>query len=172
MTHSPNYRDANPLFRFMRTVGGTKPMSRYSARTLHHVDRLIFRLTKGRTTMTSMTTGFPVVMLTTTGAKSGVARTLPLLGLPDGDRIAVIASNYGQHDNPGWYYNLRKQPAATITVAGGTPRTVRAYEAEGDERERLWQKGLDVYPGWAGYERRATDRRIPVMVLEPEASAD
>ena len=111
-------------------------------------------------------TGLPVVMLTTVGVRSKRPRTLPLLGLPDGERTVVIASNYGQRRHPAWYLNLRADPEATIT-AGGVSRRVVAREAEGDERERLWRLGLAVYPGWAGYERRASNRRIPVMMLSP-----
>jgi deazaflavin-dependent oxidoreductase (nitroreductase family) len=75
-----------------------------------------------------------------------------------------MASNWGQRHHPAWYYNLRVHPTATVTV-GGTSRRVRAHEASGDERERLWRWGLEVYPGYAAYERRAANRRIPVVVL-------
>ncbi|MET4612332.1 deazaflavin-dependent oxidoreductase (nitroreductase family) [Rhodococcus sp. PvR044] len=169
MSGSSRYRDVNPLYRAMRDLAGTKPMAWFFARTLHHVDGPVYRLTKGRNTLTTLLTGLPLVMLTTTGAKSGANRTVPLVGMPDGDRIVVIASNYGQHSNPAWYFNLRKHPEATVTVAGGEPRQVVAYEAEGEERERLWRMDLEVYPSRAAYKERATDRRIPVMVLEPGA---
>jgi deazaflavin-dependent oxidoreductase (nitroreductase family) len=169
MSGSSRYRDVNPLYRVMRDLAGTKPMAWFFARTLHHVDGPVYRLTKGRNTLTTLLTGLPLVMLTTTGAKSGARRTVPLVGMPDGDRIVVIASNYGQHSNPAWYFNLRKHPEATVTVAGGEPRRVVAYEAEGEERERLWRMDLEVYPSRAAYKERATDRRIPVMVLEPVA---
>jgi deazaflavin-dependent oxidoreductase (nitroreductase family) len=105
-------------------------------------------------------------MLTTTGAKTGQQRTWPVLGLPDGDNLVAIASNWGQQQHPAWYHNLRAHPTATVAV-GGVPRRVQAHEAIGDERERLWRRGLEVYPGWAHYERRAANRRIPVVVLAP-----
>ncbi|MGW6378458.1 nitroreductase/quinone reductase family protein [Rhodococcus sp. NPDC055112] len=169
MSGSSRYRDVNPVYRVMRDLAGTKPMAWFFARTLHHVDGPVYRLTKGRNTLTTLLTGLPLVMLTTTGAKSGARRTVPLVGMRDGDRIVVIASNYGQHSNPAWYFNLRKQPEATVTVAGGEALPVVAYEAEGEERERLWRMDLEVYPSRAAYEKRATDRQIPVMVLEPRA---
>lgn len=156
----------------MRDFAGTAPMSWFFARTLHHIDGPVYRLTKGRNTLTTLVTGLPLVMLTTTGAKSGALRTVPLVGMPDGDRIVVIASNYGQHSHPAWYFNLRTHPEATLTVAGGAPRPVVAYEAEGEERERLWRMDLEVYPSRARYEKRAGTRRIPVMVLEPGAGGD
>ena len=159
-----NYTEANPFYRFMRSFAATRPVSWLFARTLHHVDRPVFRLTGGKHTFASLVSGLPVVMLTTTGARSGKERTLPLLGFPDGERMVVIASNYGQLHHPSWYHNLRANPEATLSV-GGKARKVVAREVEGDERQRLWRLGLAVYPGWSGYERHAAGRRIPVITL-------
>jgi deazaflavin-dependent oxidoreductase (nitroreductase family) len=153
----------------IRRQAGAAPMARLLARTFHHLDRLVFRLTKGRLTFAHLITGLPVVMLTTTGAKSSKPRTLPVLGIPDGERMAVMASNWGQCRHPGWYYNLRANPRASVTV-GDVTRAVSAYEAEGEERERLWQRGLEFNPAWVGYQRRAANRRFPVMVLTPSGA--
>lgn len=160
------YQDTNRFHRWARRLAATAAASRVSARGLHHADRLVFRLARRRTTLTSLVSGLPVVMLTTTGARSGQSRTLPVLGLPDGDDIVVIASNFGRERHPSWYHNLRAHPDASVTVGGAT-RDVRAREATGDEWERLWRRGLATYPGWAGYRRRAAHRRIPIMVLAP-----
>ena len=141
-------------------------MSWVYVRVLHHVDRPIYRLTGGRQTFVSLATGLPVVMLTTTGARTGRQRVWPVLGLPDDDNLVVIASNWGQRHHPAWYHNLRAHPDAIVAV-GGVTRRVRASEAIGEERERLWRRALAVYPGWAAYERRVRHRRIPVMVLTP-----
>ena len=103
-------------------------------------------------------------MLTTTGAKSGRQSTLPLVALPEGDRLIVIASNYGQERNPAWYYNLRANPRATICFEGVT-REVVARELEGEERERHYTRGIEIYPGWTQYRKRAAHRRIPVLEL-------
>ena len=162
------YGEANPFRRFMRNLAATAPMSWLFARTLHHVDRPVFRLPGGRLTFANLVSGLPVVMLSTTGGKSGIERTVPLLGLPDGEVLAVIASNHGARRHPAWYLDLLANPEATLSVAGRTRRVV-TREAEGGERERLWRLGLAVYPGWAGYERRAGEGRIPVMVLSPRA---
>jgi deazaflavin-dependent oxidoreductase (nitroreductase family) len=105
-------------------------------------------------------------MLTTVGAKTGQRRTLPVLGLPDGERIVLIASNYGQRRNPSWYYNLRKNPRASVSVEGVTYE-VEARELTGEERERYFQQGVEMYPGFAVYRRRAAGRRIPVIKLDP-----
>lgn len=160
------YEEANSFHRFMRNFAAIRPAAWLLARTMHHIDRPVFRLTKGKHTFASLCTGLPVVMLTTTGARSGKRSTLPLLGLPDGERMAVIASNYGQRHHPAWYFNLLAHPEATLSV-GGEERRVAAREVEGDERERIWRKGLEIYPGWSGYEKRAGRRRIPIVSLSP-----
>lgn len=160
------YSRANPIQRVLRRFAGSGPGSWLFARILHHIDRPVFRLTKGRHTFASLVSGIPVVMLTTIGARSGQPRTVPVLGLPTEGGLAVIASNFGQHRHPAWYHNLRAQPEGTVTV-DGTSRRFRAVEAEGDRRARIWQEGLRVYPGWSQYERRASHRRIAVFVLEP-----
>lgn len=106
-------------------------------------------------------------MLTTTGAKSGKTHTVPVLGLPDGDRIVVFASGYGKsYRRPAWYYNLRANPEAK-TIVHDEEHRVLAHEAEGEERERLWRRGLDIYPGFANYQRGVGEQLIPVMVLSP-----
>ena len=107
-------------------------------------------------------------MLTTTGARTGRQRTLPLVGLADGERLVLIASNFGRRGNPGWYHNLRAQPRATVT-AGGVTRAVMARELTGAERERGFQLGVAIHPGWADYRRRASNRSIPVIGLYPVA---
>ncbi|RVW05549.1 nitroreductase family deazaflavin-dependent oxidoreductase [Rhodococcus xishaensis] len=169
MSKNGRYRAANPLQRFVIRNGASVAAGRILAPTQRHVDALIFRISKGRRTLTSMALGWPIVLLTTVGARSGLSRTVPLLGLPDGNRIVVIASNYGRAGNPSWYHNLRAHPRVSMAVAGGPSQQVLAREAEGSERERLWQLALQYYPGWADYEQRVTGRRIPVIVLDPEA---
>ncbi len=100
------YTQAGTAHRWVRRAAASRLLSWLSARTLHHVDRLVHRLTSGRITFSSWVSGLPVVMLTTTGARTGTRRTAPLLGIRDGEAVVVIASNFGQLCNPGWYYNL------------------------------------------------------------------
>jgi deazaflavin-dependent oxidoreductase (nitroreductase family) len=149
----------------MRRFAATDLGSWLFARVLHRIDRPVYRLTGGRHTFGNLASGLPVVMLTTTGARTGLHRTVPVLGLPTADGLAVIASNYGQPDHPAWYHNLRANPEGQVTVDGVT-RAFRATEAEGEMRARIWQEGLEVYPGWSQYERRAPNRQIAVFVLE------
>ena len=110
----------------------------------------------------------PILLLTTTGRKSGKARTQPLAYTRAGEGYAVIASKGGAARHPFWYLNLRANPLAEVTV-GRETRKVRARDAEGEERERLWRQLADLYPGYDRYAQK-TSRRIPVIVLEPTGS--
>ena len=117
--------------------------------------------------MTGLLAGVTVVMLSTTGARSGQTRTWPVSAIPDGDRYVIVASNYGRPRNPAWYHNLPANPRVTIEVAGQTFE-VHAHVAEGAERDRLWRHALRIYPGWTVYEQQAKPYRdIPVIVLVP-----
>jgi deazaflavin-dependent oxidoreductase (nitroreductase family) len=150
-----------------RDLSATAPVSWLLSHTLHRVDKMVFRFTEGKRTFSSLVTGLPVIMLSTTGARSGKTRTVPVLGLPDGDRLIVFASGYGENARrPSWYYNLRAEPEARVSVEGAA-HPVLSYEAEDEERDRLWRKGLEIYPGFAGYQQRTGEQRIPVMVLSP-----
>jgi deazaflavin-dependent oxidoreductase (nitroreductase family) len=150
----------------MRRMAVSGPGSWFFARVLHHIDRPVNRWTDGRHTFASLISGIPVVMLTTTGARSGAARTVPVLGLPTTDGLAVIASNFGQAHHPAWYYNLRANPEGLVKIDTET-RRFRAREATGEARARIWEQGLKVYPGWSQYERRAANRDIAVFLLDP-----
>jgi deazaflavin-dependent oxidoreductase (nitroreductase family) len=158
------YARANVAQRGVRRFAASGPGARLFAPLLHRIDRPAFRLTRGRATLGSLVSGLPVVMLTTTGARSGRPRTVPVLGLPTPDGLVVIASNWGRRGPPAWERNLRADPVATVAIGGHT-RSVRAVEAGGEQRERIWREGLEVYPGWSAYERRAGGRRIAVFVL-------
>jgi deazaflavin-dependent oxidoreductase (nitroreductase family) len=166
MAEPITYDQANLLQKFLRSFAASGPGSWLFARVLHRIDRPVHKLTHGRWTFASLLSGIPVVMLTTTGAKSGEPRTVPVLGIPTGDGVAIIASNFGQHRHPAWYHNLRAHPDAEVVI-DGRHRHVRAVEAEGERRAEIWSEGLRVYPGFAQYERRASQRRISVFVLEP-----
>jgi len=108
----------------------------------------------------------PILLLTTCGRKTGRNRTTPLVYLPDGENIVIIASNGGSDRHPEWWLNLRAQPNAEVQVGPDT-KAVVAREAQGEERERLWRDVVDLYHGYDEY-RRMTAREIPVVVLTPE----
>lgn len=107
--------------------------------------------------------GAPVLLLTTVGARSGQSRTSPMMYLPEGDRIIVFASNEGKDTHPGWYHNLRANPAATVEV-GTETYPVTATEITGAEHDRLYAIQAERYPAFAAYRER-TDRVIPVIEL-------
>jgi len=107
----------------------------------------------------------PVLLLTTTGRKSGQARTAPVVYLADGANVVVIGSNAGHNRSPAWSLNLKSNPDAEVEV-GRERRPVRARVAEGDERADLWRKHVEQFSGFEEYEAR-TDRDIALFVLEP-----
>ena len=107
----------------------------------------------------------PVLLLTTTGRKSGQARTAPVVYLADGENMVVIGSNAGHNRTPAWSLNLKANPDADVEV-GRERRPVRARVAEGDERADLWRKHNEQYSGFDEYEAR-TNRDIALFVLEP-----
>ncbi len=167
MDPRPTYRhrEANLLRRVIRRSAGWRPLSWLYARTLHLLDRAVFRITRGRATFTSWLADLPVAWLTTTGAKSGAQRTCPVLAIPAEDGgFVVIASNYGQRNNPSWYHNLRANPRATVLFAD-VRRDMTARELDGEERAEWYERGIEIYPGWVQYRKRAAHRRIPVIEL-------
>ena len=166
MTQAVAYDQANLLQRLLRRVAASGPGAWLFARVLHRIDGPVFRMTRGRATVASLLSGLPVVMLTSTGAKTGQPRTVPLLGIPDGDGVAIIASNWGQYRHPAWYYNLKANPDAQISV-NGVRRHVRAVPVEGRHRTEIWDSAQRVYPGYSQYERRAAHRQIVVFALNP-----
>ncbi|WP_181791558.1 nitroreductase family deazaflavin-dependent oxidoreductase, partial [Streptomyces phytophilus] len=134
-----------------------------------------FRANGGR--VGGMFEGAPLVLLTTTGARSGTRRTNPVVYLRDGARLLVFGSNGGADSHPAWYRNLLAHPRVTVEIHdAGAPGGIAAYEADAAplpaaERDRMYavQAGLD--PAFAAYER-GTDRTIPVVALHPNPFAD
>lgn len=110
--------------------------------------------------------GIPILLLHHKGAKTGTERVNPLAYQPlAGGAVAIFGSKGGAPDNPDWVYNLRAHPDVTVEMGTDT-RAVRAREAEGDERTRIWEQQKKDVPGFAEYEQKA-GREIPVVVLEP-----
>ena len=130
-------------------------------RAMGRSHRAVYRLTRGR--LLGRVAGMPVLLLTTTGRRSGRARTTPLTYFEDGDVLVVVASNGGEDRPPAWWLNLRHRPEATITIWTRS-NAVTAREATEEEHERLWPVITATHPGYAGYARR-TARPIPVVVL-------
>ena len=123
----------------------------------------LYKLSCGRIGGTSQ--GTPVALVESVGRKSGKRRTHPLMCREDGENLVIVASKGGVDAHPAWYLNLKANPE-TVAYWQGHKRRVRARETEGEERERLWENMVEIYKPYASYQRR-TERRIPVLVLEP-----
>jgi deazaflavin-dependent oxidoreductase (nitroreductase family) len=123
----------------------------------------VYRLTGGR--IGGRLNRAPVLLLTTTGRKSGQPRTAPVLYLEEGDDYVVINTNAGNERTPAWSLNLKANPDAEVEV-GRRRIPVRARIAAGEEREELWRRHMRQYEGWDYYDEKL-DREISVFVLEP-----
>ena len=108
--------------------------------------------------------GAPVLLLTTTGAKSGERRTTPVMYLPDGERMVIFASKGGAPTNPAWYHNLLANPIATVEV-GAETIDATAVVTTGEERDRLFETQAALHPQFSEYAQKTT-RQIPVIALE------
>lgn len=144
-----------------RTADGH--LTRRTVRVLSRTHAVAYTLTKGR--VGRRLAGNDMLLLTTTGRRTGTARTVPLLYLRDGDALVVVASFGGHPHHPDWYLNLVDEPAAVARV-GGIRHPVRARTAPPDERARLWPRVVAAFDGYAEYQAR-TAREIPVVLLEP-----
>ena len=153
----------------VQKIGSSRFGAWFYARALHHFDRVAFKLSGGRATLTSALAGLPVVLLTTTGAKSGLPRTLPLLCIHDERNphtFALVASNWGQTHYSAWYFNLKANPRAVGSIRGQVGTYV-AHEASGEEYEKFWQYAANTYLGYPLYKQRVGARRIPIMIMTP-----
>ncbi len=107
-----------------------------------------------------------MLLLDHVGAKSGTKRTTPLLYIPDGDNVVIVASKGGFPKHPAWLYNLKANPETSVQIRG-EHRAVRARVAAPEERERLWSKAVRAYGGYEDYAARSKGREIPLVILEP-----
>ncbi len=112
--------------------------------------------------------GRSLLLLTTTGARSGQSRTIPMMYIPDGDRLLVIASNAGASKHPDWYHNLVAHPEVTVEVGSETYDAI-AIVTEGEERQRLWNRIVESYPFFTDHQAKVT-RQIPVIALSRRES--
>jgi F420H(2)-dependent quinone reductase len=127
------------------------------------LNTVLYRRTGGR--LGGKMKGAPVLLLDHVGRKSGKARTTPVLYLEDGADVVIVGSRGGSDAMPAWYLNLMANPATTVQVRSER-RSVRAREANDDERLRLWPRLVEMYPEFDVYQTR-TSRKIPVVILSP-----
>ena len=134
----------------------------------HEYNRqLIEQFRANRGTIDGPFAGRPLLLLTTTGARSGQPRTAPMMYVPDGDRLLVIASNLGASQHPGWYHNLMAHPGVTVEVGAETFEAA-AVVTEGAEYQQLWARIVEQYPFFTEHQAKTT-RQIPVVALERRA---
>jgi len=138
----------------------------FFAPRIHRLDKAFLELTKGKHSLAEIL-GWPIVEITTLGAKSNQPRTMPLVGIIDNEKIALIASSFGREHNPGWYYNLKAHPECEVLFQGKTGKYI-AREKVGEEYKHYWQIAVSYYIGYEKYKERAAHRHIPVMLLEPK----
>ena len=148
-----------------RWLVGTRAGS-WLVRGLVPLDRWVLTRSKGRFTALGPF-GTPLLLLTTTGARTGLTRTTPLVYLHDGDRLLLAGSNFGRSSHPSWSANLLADPEATVTI-GGRAVPVRARRLEGAERAQGWTKFCDAARPYRVYGTR-TDRSIRVFSLQRQA---
>jgi deazaflavin-dependent oxidoreductase (nitroreductase family) len=150
---------------FLRTFPFFVPLKR----VIPAIHLAVYRLTNGR--LSARLAGQKMLLLTTTGRRTGKPRTVPLLYVDDGGTIVVIGSNWGGPAHPMWVRNLLAKPEARVQI-GPRKRRVTASVASGSERERLWQLVTSTYAGYKNYARRIGDaREIPLVVLTPRKAA-
>ena len=126
-------------------------------------NKWIFRATGGKWGAKFMH-GAPVLLLTTTGRKSGEPRVAPLIYLQDGERLILVASKGGMSHHPAWYLNLEAHPDCEVELPGTAKIPMRAARATDEEKALLWPRLCGIYPDYDDYQARTT-RNIPVLIL-------
>ena len=127
------------------------------------IDKVVIPRTKGRLSSTGLD---KVGLVTTTGAKSGLSRTQPLVLIDDGDGLLIIGSNYGRDHHPAWAHNLEADPSCTVEFRG-PPTACTAERLEGDARTEAWATAVDFYAGYERSRATAAPRVIRVFRLRP-----
>ena len=160
--------DGTVAQRWVRLFAATPSGSWLLSRLMPLLDRAALRFPRRRHTLTAIMTGLPVVVLTTTGSRTGKRRTVSVLGFLIADGLAVVAGNFGRPWDPAWCVNLRSNPRARL-AQGNTSRAVIAHELVGEKRDSAWQQCLSFYPAGAAYAKRAAPRVIAVFLLHPDS---
>ena len=146
-------------------VASTRPAGWLIRNVANPIDKRLIPATNGR-----LSTGpfLPTLVMESLGAKSGQPRRTPLVYVRDGENLGLIASATGIRKNPGWFYNLRKNPDVRVWGRRGITGEYVARVATGEERARIWRLATEIYPGYDTYDARASEREIPVIALTPK----
>ena len=158
-------KPSNAAQRLVQKITASRPGAWTAQRILYPIDKGLFRASDGKVTVPGLMAGLPVIMLTTTGAKTGQKRTMPLVGTPFGEDLAIIGSNYGQQRTPGWVYNLEANPAATVSYRDASVDVV-ARQLDDTDADQVFEDAAAAYPGYGRYRERADHRTIRVFALE------
>jgi deazaflavin-dependent oxidoreductase (nitroreductase family) len=148
----------------MQRMGSTRAGAWFFARTMHHIDSVLLRLSRGQVTLAPIVAGVAIVTVTTTGARTRLRRETHIAGVPSGGDIAIIGTSFGRSRTPGWYYNMRADPKVEVTYRNKTVSAI-AREASAEERRAIWARARTIYAGYEAYARRIKSREIPIMIL-------
>lgn len=158
--------DRNAFHRAVAATLSTRPGAFLTYHTAPRADRLVRRLSGGRSSVSGWFAGVPPIWLATLGAKSGLPRETPLFGIPIDDHVGVIGTGVGQSPTPAWVHNLEARPEAKVTFRERSAVAV-ARPAVADEAGRMWETAGQIYAGFPRYRRRVAHRDVRVFVLEP-----
>lgn len=164
------YPRPNPVRRLLQRFAATRAGAWGFSKTLAPMDRALGRLSKGRLTVPALFAGLPVLVLTSTGRKSGLPRATHLIAVPVNGTLALLGTNFGQPRTPAWVLNLEAEPRATVTHRDVT-RAVVARPASGSEREQVLAVAASVYGGYLKYQQRITGRTLRIFLLDPAATS-
>lgn len=159
----------NPFQRAVQGIVSTRPGAWVLSQTLPAMDRTMARLTGGHSSVSELGAGLPIVVLTTTGRKSGLPRESQLVAIPFGDALAVIGTNYGRANTPAWVLNLEAEPRATVTHEATTVDVV-AGGATDEQRRQILAASATIYGGYLKYLGRISGRYVRIFVLEGDGS--
>jgi deazaflavin-dependent oxidoreductase (nitroreductase family) len=155
----------NLVQRGTQAFASTRPGAWAFSRSLATMDRVVSRVSGGRTSVPRLMAGLPVLVLTTTGRRSGQPRASHLIAVPFADTLALIGSNFGQPDTPAWVLNLEAEPRAAVTYRGVT-RDVVSRPATAAEQDQVMADSARVYGGYLKYQQRITGRRLRIFILD------
>ena len=167
LAHDLGYaiRPPNPLHRGVQAFASTRAGAWLFSKVLRHLDDVVVRLSRGRTSAPEVLAGLPVVDVTTTGRKSGLPRTSHLIAVPYDDTLALLGTNFGQPSTPAWVLNLEADPRVTLRHHGTSLDAV-ARPATDDERASVLAGSASVYGGYLKYQQRISGRRLRIFVIE------
>jgi deazaflavin-dependent oxidoreductase (nitroreductase family) len=160
-----HHKDRGLFHRGVTRIFENAAMSSLAANLMPPLDRFTHRLTGGSSTISDWLAGLPPLWVTTTGARSGKPRRVPLYGIPINTDLALMGTSYGREATPGWVYNLEANPEATVTFKEWSLPALARHATDAEE-PHIWNSAASLYGGYPKYAERASHRRIRVFVLE------